>query len=158
MGKIPRKKCSLCSRLAHNLTRHHSLPKTKRAKKSYGINGEERICSDCHKAVHYIFTNTNLRKLGKQGIRLDKIETYRKLFPKKVAFLEDYISAIQEFNIGGMRKPKEFFYMLEHGLANKLMDMSKQEKIEYTWRKLIRKKQQTKQKKEAKKQAGEKNE
>jgi len=38
------------------------------------------------------------------------------------------------------------------------LDMSKQEKIEYTWRKLIRKKQQTKQKKEAKKQAGEKNE
>ena len=120
MGNPPRKKCSLCSRLANNLTRHHSLPKTKRKKKSYGVNGEERICGDCHKAVHYIFTNLELRKLGKQGIRIDELEAYRKIFPKKVKFLETYISAIQEFNIGGMRKPKEFFYMLEHGLANKL--------------------------------------
>jgi len=139
-SKPKRKKCSLCSRLAEKLTRHHSLPKTKRKKRAYGINGEERICGDCHKAVHYIFTNLKLRKLGKEGIRLDEIETYRKLFPKKVAFLETYISAIQEFNIGGMRKPKEFFYMIEHGLTNKLRDMSKQEKIEYSWRKILAKK------------------
>lgn len=138
--KPKRRKCNICSRLVKGLSNHHSLPKVKKKKKAIGSNGEERICFDCHKAIHYIFTNKELRKIGGEGIRIDEIEAYRTFFPTKVHFLEIYISAIQQFNESGMRKPREFFYMIKNGRLIELDELRGQEKIEFTWRRISSKK------------------
>ena len=79
--------CDLCGREAP-LVRHHSIPKQKKGKKSEAIY----LCVPCHKQIHALFTNSELKKLNnveklKEDARVRKwIEWAVKKNPKDVKY------------------------------------------------------------------------
>ena len=56
---IQKETCELCGREVP-LTKHHSTPKQKKGKKGEAIY----LCGPCHKQVHALFTNSELKKLN----------------------------------------------------------------------------------------------
>jgi ribosome-binding protein aMBF1 (putative translation factor) len=81
------KTCELCGREVP-LTRHHSIPKQKRGKKGAVIY----LCVPCHKQIHALFTNSELKKLNtveklKEDARVQKwIVWVRKKNPTDVKY------------------------------------------------------------------------
>lgn len=48
--------CPLCERPMFHASEHHLVPKSR------GGKNTELICSDCHSAIHALFTNRELEK------------------------------------------------------------------------------------------------
>lgn len=89
--KYPNKRCQYCNRFVRILQTHHIIPKLMLRRMNYKKRKElrrtskitVRLCRDCHRQIHSMFTNKELKN---QFNDMNKI-TETKEFKKYLSFI-----------------------------------------------------------------------
>ena len=61
MKSEPEKQCELCGRNVAALTVHHLVPRSQAGKGERSTLPTARLCSACHKQLHVLFSNRDLK-------------------------------------------------------------------------------------------------
>ncbi len=69
-------KCALCGRESDYMTVHHLIPRSRNGK-----NRLIRLCSNCHRHLHHLFTN---KELAEDLNSIEKLQSH----PEVVKFLK----------------------------------------------------------------------
>jgi 5-methylcytosine-specific restriction protein A len=78
------KKCQLCTRDVHKITKHHLIPKQKNS------DGRTiKVCIPCSKQVHALFSNAELKKLDTLEKLLERPEIQKWISWIRKTDLED---------------------------------------------------------------------